>query len=111
MLFKVLTLYFRNVFLFQKIDHLFWTSSCNLIGEHTDYNDGFVLPAAIDKAMYFAMAKSKGAAGFHVQAANYEELIHIHENADQLPSWARYFKAITQNTIRSAIFYWTLQPF
>ena len=29
----------------------------NLIGEHTDYNDGFVLPAAIDKAIYFAAAK------------------------------------------------------
>lgn len=28
----------------------------NLIGEHTDYNDGFVLPAAIDKAIYFAIA-------------------------------------------------------
>jgi len=25
----------------------------NLIGEHTDYNEGFVLPAAIDKAIYF----------------------------------------------------------
>lgn len=24
----------------------------NLIGEHTDYNEGFVLPAAIDKAIY-----------------------------------------------------------
>ncbi len=29
----------------------------NLIGEHTDYNNGFVLPAAIDKAVYFAINK------------------------------------------------------
>ena len=29
----------------------------NLIGEHTDYNMGFVLPAAIDKAIYFAVNK------------------------------------------------------
>lgn len=28
----------------------------NIIGEHTDYNDGFVLPAAIDKAAYVAMS-------------------------------------------------------
>jgi galactokinase len=28
----------------------------NIIGEHTDYNEGFVLPAAIDKAAYIAMA-------------------------------------------------------
>lgn len=30
----------------------------NLIGEHTDYNDGFVLPGAIDKAIYFAITPS-----------------------------------------------------
>ncbi len=30
----------------------------NLIGEHTDYNEGFVLPAAIDRAIYFALAPS-----------------------------------------------------
>ncbi|MEZ0607204.1 galactokinase [Fibrella sp. WM1] len=27
----------------------------NLIGEHTDYNEGFVLPAAIDKGIYLAV--------------------------------------------------------
>lgn len=30
----------------------------NLIGEHTDYNDGFVFPAAIDKAIIVAIQKS-----------------------------------------------------
>ncbi|MDX2048022.1 MAG: galactokinase [Chitinophagaceae bacterium] len=32
----------------------------NLIGEHTDYNEGFVLPAAIDKAVYIAISKRAG---------------------------------------------------
>ena len=30
----------------------------NLIGEHTDYNDGFVLPAAVDKEIVFALQKN-----------------------------------------------------
>lgn len=29
----------------------------NLIGEHTDYNNGYVLPASIDKAIYLAIGK------------------------------------------------------
>ncbi|MBA4141206.1 MAG: galactokinase [Segetibacter sp.] len=28
----------------------------NLIGEHVDYNDGFVMPAAIDKGIWYAVA-------------------------------------------------------
>jgi len=31
----------------------------NIIGEHIDYNDGYVLPAAIDKIICFAFSKSK----------------------------------------------------
>ena len=31
----------------------------NLIGEHTDYNEGFVLPASVDKAMIFVVAPRK----------------------------------------------------
>ena len=27
----------------------------NIIGEHTDYNDGFVLPMAIDRAVWIAL--------------------------------------------------------
>ena len=30
----------------------------NLIGEHTDYNEGFVLPGAVDKNIYMAIAKN-----------------------------------------------------
>lgn len=29
----------------------------NLIGEHTDYNEGFVLPGAVDKAVVFALGR------------------------------------------------------
>lgn len=35
----------------------------NLIGEHTDYNGGFVLPAAIDKAIYMAIGLSDNNTG------------------------------------------------
>jgi galactokinase len=31
----------------------------NLIGEHTDYNNGFVLPAAVDKAIYMAVERRR----------------------------------------------------
>lgn len=31
----------------------------NIIGEHVDYNDGFVLPAAINKYICFAISKNK----------------------------------------------------
>lgn len=31
----------------------------NLIGEHTDYNNGFVLPASIDKVIVFALAPNE----------------------------------------------------
>ncbi|MBT9395512.1 galactokinase [Hymenobacter sp. NST-14] len=32
----------------------------NLIGEHTDYNQGFVLPAAIDREIVFAVGLNRG---------------------------------------------------
>lgn len=37
---------------------IFSPGRINFIGEHTDYNEGFVLPAAIDKGIYLAVGKS-----------------------------------------------------
>lgn len=44
----------------------------NLIGEHTDYNDGFVLPAAINKEIYFAVAPN-GTNTFRAYAYDLQE--------------------------------------
>ncbi len=46
----------------------------NLIGEHTDYNEGFVLPAAIDKAIVFAIAPNQSTR-FRFYAADLGERI------------------------------------
>jgi galactokinase len=43
----------------------------NLIGEHTDYNNGFVLPAAIDRAVYIA-ASVRSDSLVTVQSLDYE---------------------------------------
>jgi galactokinase len=44
----------------------------NIIGEHTDYNDGFVLPAAIDKAIYVAASK-RDDDEIHLYAVDFKE--------------------------------------
>ena len=44
----------------------------NLIGEHTDYNEGFVLPAAIDKALWFAVSPRTDDL-LHFQALDFQD--------------------------------------
>ncbi|GAB4492184.1 MAG: galactokinase [Saprospiraceae bacterium] len=44
----------------------------NLIGEHTDYNEGFVLPAAIDKAIWFAVSP-RADESLHFQAFDFQD--------------------------------------
>jgi len=42
---------------FSSTPHLYYSPGrINFIGEHVDYNDGFVMPAAIDKGIYYAIA-------------------------------------------------------
>lgn len=43
----------------------------NIIGEHTDYNNGFVLPTAIDKKIQFKFRKNESASNCTVFSANF----------------------------------------
>ena len=44
----------------------------NLIGEHIDYNDGYVMPAAIDKGIYYAIAENQTDT-IHFYAIDFDE--------------------------------------
>lgn len=63
----------------------------NLIGEHTDYNLGFVLPAAIDKAIYIAINKRDDDKILLYAAdldQSYTGSIHaVHESGQQWPDF------------------------
>ncbi|MGB4204347.1 MAG: galactokinase [Bacteroidales bacterium] len=62
----------------------------NLIGEHTDYNDGFVLPGAIDKTITLEISPN-GGDHYHVIAADLNEEIIFRSDAQKSETaWANY---------------------
>ncbi len=76
----------------------------NLIGEHTDYNGGFVLPGAIDKAMYCEI-KPDGTNKVRAFALDLNESSEFGlEEADKpKEQWARYiFGVCREMTKRGA---------
>ena len=69
----------------------------NILGEHTDYNDGFVLPAAIDKHIYFAASKNNSNT-LRFIALDFGEQIEV--DLDEIiksdKSWANYCLGIVE---------------
>jgi galactokinase len=57
----------------------------NLIGEHTDYNDGFVMPMALDRATWVAAAPREDRT-IVVRSENYDETATIALNPEANPS-------------------------
>lgn len=63
----------------------------NLIGEHTDYNDGFVFPAAIDRGLWVAARRTDGKS--RVVSAQMGEAEGFDVNAvapGDLSEWSKY---------------------
>ncbi|WP_276501728.1 galactokinase family protein [Terrimonas pollutisoli] len=77
----------------------------NIIGEHTDYNEGFVLPAAIDKAAYIAISL-RDDNEIHLCAFDLNETFSI--NIDELKpigdvSWPNYILGSTAQFIKEGV--------
>ena len=58
LLIKKTTAFFQNTFQNAPEKIVLSPGRINIIGEHIDYNDGYVLPAAIDRIICFAFAKN-----------------------------------------------------
>lgn len=68
----------------------------NLIGEHTDYNDGFVLPMAIDRAVWVALRPAAGT-GVEVFSLDYGQgqRFDAHRPERGNRGWIEYVKGVT----------------
>src|SRR3954453_7042221 len=66
----------------------------NLIGEHLDYNDGFVLPAAINKGVYYAIAENHSEnINFYAIDFNERLSVNIHD-IKKIASWKNYVLSV-----------------
>ena len=73
----------------------------NLIGEHTDYNGGFVFPGAVDKGI-MAEIKLNGTEKVRVFALDIDEYVEFGLNEEDAPvqSWARYVFGVCREIIK-----------
>ena len=77
----------------------------NILGEHTDYNGGFVLPAAIDQAIWLA-ASRRDDGRFAFFAADLDE-VFLSENETPVfqneKSWANYLLGVVSEARKDGL--------
>jgi galactokinase len=90
------TIHFENIFQ-RTPDFIFLSPGrINIIGEHIDYNDGFVLPAAINKYICFAISKNDNSE-CKITAIDLNETYHFNWNEELKPvdkMWVNYILGV-----------------
>lgn len=73
----------------------------NLIGEHTDYNGGYVFPGAIDKGI-MAEIKLNGTGKVCAYSLDLDEYVEFGLNEEDMPSqsWSRYIFGVCREIIK-----------
>lgn len=73
----------------------------NLIGEHTDYNGGYVFPGAIDKGI-MAEIKVNGTGKVNLYSLDYNESCSFGLGEEDKPqaAWARYIFGVCRETLK-----------
>ena len=76
----------------------------NLIGEHTDYNGGFVFPGAVDKGMIIEI-KPNGADIVKAYSIDLKDYVEFGLNEEDAPraSWARYIFGVCREMIKRGV--------
>ena len=76
----------------------------NLIGEHTDYNGGFVFPGAIDKGM-MAEIRPNGTNKVRAYSIDLKDYVEFGLNEEDAPrtSWARYIFGVCREMIKRGV--------
>ena len=92
---------FKEIFKYNgEVETFFSPGRVNLIGEHTDYNGGFVFPCALDFGTY-AVVKKREDKIFRMYSKNFENLGIIEFSLDNLvydkkDDWANYPKGVVK---------------
>ena len=92
---KFRTLYGRDGVMFASAGRI------NLIGEHTDYNGGYVFPGAIDKGIMAEIALN-GTDKVKAYSLDYDEFVEFGLKEEDKPdqAWARYIFGVCRETIK-----------
>lgn len=89
---------FQNKFLAQP--NLYYSPGrINLIGEHIDYNDGYVMPAAINKGVYYAVAPNNTDT-INFYAVDFDESLSIKmDEIKKMDNWKNYVLSVVNEFV------------